>query len=612
MSSALRPTNLVKSVDRPGRRATVVRPEGSVSVVGHRVGSLTASNSANGADAARAMTPSLLDDIYGHADYCVLALGAGGEIVWENPAAALQLAAEFESLRGRLFGELLGLDPRRYENVMRLNRLLAGESASLKHEAAWHNRRGEERIFEWWHTRLAPGMAASGEDIACLTIGIEITSQKTEERRLVSLADRDPLTGLYNRRRFEDNFEKVLARASRYGHGVALLYFDIDNFKLINDLSGHKVGDEIIQKVSQVLKQSIRASDLPVRQGGDEFAVVMDEVDIDTVNAAVLQFSERLNSVRFRRNDRLNDISCSIGVALFPEHGSTVSQLMANADMAMYRAKSESRTHTNWVVYDPSFTDLDMLSEQVKWKDKLQTALREERLLLFYQPIQQLKDGRVTHCEALMRMIGEDGHLVMPNAFIPHAEHTGLINELDRRGVDIALMHMSQLLVQGRQPRVSVNVSTKTLQAGGFYEFLKQRLEYSNVPGEYLTIEITETVAIDGVDKMAELLHRISALGCQFSLDDFGAGFSSWLNLCKLPISFLKIDGSFVRQITERPDDPLFVKAINEVSQGLNIKTVAECVEDQQTLNTLKALGVDYVQGFLIGRPMERLHDIFR
>jgi diguanylate cyclase (GGDEF)-like protein len=586
MSNALPPTILAKSIE------LIAAP--------------------NVADTAKATTRALLHQLYAHTDYCVLLLGAGGEIVWDNPAATQQLAAEFESLRGRLFGELLGLDPHRYENVMRLNRLFAGELTSLKHEAEWHNRRGEERIFEWWHTRLAPGTLASGDEFACLTIGFEITSQKTEERRLVSLADRDPLTGLYNRRRFEENFEKILARASRYGHGVALLYFDIDNFKLINDLSGHKVGDEIIQKVSQVLKQSIRATDLPVRQGGDEFAVVMDEVDIDTVNAAVLHFSERLSSVRFRRNDRLNSISCSIGVALYPEHGSSVSQLMANADVAMYRAKSETRSNTNWVVYDPSFTDLVTLSEQVKWKDRLQTALREERLLLFYQPIQQLKDGRITHCEALMRMIGEDGHLVMPAAFIPHAEHTGLINELDRRGVDIALMHMSQLLVQGRKPRVAVNVSTKTLQAGGFYEFLKQRLEYSNVPGELLTIEITETAAIDGVDKMADLLHRISALGCQFSLDDFGAGFSSWLNLRKLPISFLKIDGSFVRHITESPDDPLFVKAINEVSQGLNIKTVAECVEDKRTFNTLKALGVDYVQGFFIGQPLPRLHDVFR
>ncbi len=608
MSNALRPTILANSIDLPGREATILCPDPAAGLAGDPVEALAAV----GADTAKATTRAVLHQLYADADYCVLLLGAGGEIVWENPAATQQLAAESESLRGRLFGELLGLDPRRYENVMRLNRLFAGELTSLKHEAEWHDRRGEERVFEWWHTRLAPGPMASREEFACLTIGFEITSQKTEERRLVSLADRDPLTGLYNRRRFEDNFEKILARASRYGHGVALLYFDIDNFKLINDLSGHKVGDEIIQKVSQVLKQSIRATDLPVRQGGDEFAVVMDEVDIDTVNAAVQHFSERLSSVCFRRNDRLNSISCSIGVALYPEHGSNVSQLMANADMAMYRAKSESRTNTNWVLYDPSFTDLDTLSEQVKWKDKLQTALREERLLLFYQPIQQLKDGRITHCEALMRMIGEDGHLVMPGAFIPHAEQTGLINELDRRGVDIALMHMSQLLVQGRKPRVSVNVSTKTLQAGGFYEFLKQRLEYSNVPGELLTIEITETAAIDGVDKMAELLHRISALGCQFSLDDFGAGFSSWLNLRKLPISFLKIDGSFVRQITESPDDPLFVKAINEVSQGLNIKTVAECVEDQQTLDTLKALGVDYVQGFLIGQPMQRLHDIFR
>jgi EAL domain-containing protein (putative c-di-GMP-specific phosphodiesterase class I) len=285
---------------------------------------------------------------------------------------------------------------------------------------------------------------------------------------------------------------------------------------------------------------------------------------------------------------------------------------MANADMAMYRAKAESRSRTNWVLYDASFTDLDMLSEQMKWKERLQTALREERLLLFYQPIMQLKDGRVTHCEALMRMIGEDGHLVMPGEFIVHAERTGLINELDRRGVDIALMHMSQLRVQGRKPRVSVNVSTKTLQAGGFYEFLKQRLEYSNVPGELLTIEITETAAIDGIDKMGDLLHRISGLGCRFSLDDFGAGFSSWLNLRKLPINFLKIDGSFVRHVTESPDDPLFVRAINEVSQGLHIKTVAECVEDVRTLETLRSLGVDYVQGFLVGRPTERLHDVFR
>lgn len=609
MSNASRAKIRANSIDRPGRRAPILCLDNATDLVG---GQVEVPVAANGADPAPATTRTLLPQLYAHADYCVLLLSARGEIVWSNPAANRQLAAEFETLRGRLFGELLGLDPRRYENVMRLDRLFAGESTSLKHEAQWHNRRGEERAFEWWHTRLAPGTLGSGDAFACLTIGIEITSQKTEERRLVTLADRDPLTGLYNRRRFEDNFEKILARASCYGHGVALLYFDIDNFKLINDLSGHKVGDEIIQKVAQVLKQSIRATDLPVRQGGDEFAVVLDEVDIDTINAVVLQFSERLSSVRFRRNDRLNSISCSIGVALYPEHGSTVSQLMANSDMAMYRAKSASRTSTNWVVYDPSFTDLDTLSEQVKWKDRLQTALREERILLFYQPIQQLKDGRVTHCEALMRMIGEDGHLVMPGAFIAYAEHTGLINELDRRGVDIALMHMSQLLVQGRKPRVSLNVSTKTLQAGGFYEFLKQRLEYSNVPGELLTIEITETVAIDGIDKMAELLHRISALGCRFSLDDFGAGFSSWLNLRKLPISFLKIDGSFVRQITESPDDPLFVKAINEVSQGLNIKTVAECVEDLQTLNTLKALGVDYVQGFLVGKPMERLHDIFR
>jgi diguanylate cyclase (GGDEF)-like protein len=594
MSNALRPT-ILSSIDRHERGATILRPAAAL-----------------GADSAKTTTNALLRQLYAHADYCVLLLGAGGEIVWENRAATQQLAQEFESLKGRLFDELLGLDPRRYENLVRLNCLLAGEQGSLKHEAELHDRGGQERIFEWRHTRLAPGATGFGDEVACLSIGLEITSQKTEERRLVSLADRDPLTGLYNRRRFEDNFEKILARASRYGHGVALLYFDIDNFKLINDLSGHKVGDEIIQKVSQVLKQSIRATDLPVRQGGDEFAVVMDEVDIDTVNAAVQHFGERLSSVRFRRNDRLSSISCSIGVALFPEHGSSVGQLMANADMAMYRAKSESRTHTNWVLYDPSFTDLHALSEQVKWKDRLQTALREERLLLFYQPIMRVEDGRITHCEALMRMIGEDGHLVMPSAFIAHAEHTGLINQLDRRGVDIALMHMSQLLVHGRKPRVSVNVSTKTLQAGGFHEFLKQRLEYSNVPGELLTLEITETAAIEGVDKMAEQLHRISALGCQFSLDDFGAGFSSWLNLRKLPISYLKIDGSFVRHVTESPDDPLFVRAINEVSQGLNIKTVAECVEDQETLQTLKALGVDYVQGFLVGAPMPRLHDVFR
>jgi diguanylate cyclase (GGDEF)-like protein len=554
----------------------------------------------------------ILQQLYSHAAYSVLLLSKAGEIVWANALATHLLAAEFESLAGRPFTSLLGVNPRRYESATSLARLLRGQLNHFNHESELRSPKGEDRVFEWSHTRLAPGMADLDAEVACLTIGFEITSQREEERRLTSLADRDPLTGLYNRRRFEENFEKILTKASRYGHGVALLYFDIDNFKLINDLSGHKVGDEIIQKVSQVLKQSIRATDLPVRQGGDEFAVVMDEVDIDIVHAAVLQFSERLNSVRFRRNDRLNSISCSIGVALYPEHGTSVSELMGNADTAMYRAKAASRSSTNWVVYDPSFTDLHMLSEQVKWKDRLETALREERLLLLYQPIQQLKDGRITHCEALMRMIGEDGQLVMPGEFIPHAEQTGLINQLDRRGVDIVLMHMSQLLVQNKKPRVSINVSTKTLQAGGFYEFLKQRLAHSNVPGELLTIEITETAAIDDIEMMAELLHRISALGCQFSLDDFGAGFSSWLNLRKLPISYLKIDGSFVRHVTENPGDPLFVKAINEVSQGLNIKTVAECVEDIQTLRTIRALGVDYVQGFLIGRPIERLYDVFR
>jgi diguanylate cyclase (GGDEF)-like protein len=554
----------------------------------------------------------IVRQLYSRANYCVLLLGDAGEIVWANPMATDLLAAEVEGLQGKLFGSLLAVDPHRYECESRLDLLLAGRLDHFRHETELRSPKGEDRIFEWRHTRTAPGHPGVEEAFACLTIGFEITFQKSEERRLIGLADRDPLTGLYNRRRFEENFEKILTRAARYGHGVALLYFDIDNFKLINDLSGHKVGDEIIQKVSQVLRQSIRATDLPVRQGGDEFAVVMDEVDIDVVHRAVNQFRERLDSVRFRRDDRLNSISCSIGVALYPEHGTSVGELMANADTAMYRAKSTNRSCTNWVVYEHSFTDLDTLSEQVKWKDRLETALREERLLLLYQPIQQLSDGRVLHCEALMRMIGQDGQVVMPGEFIRHAEQTGLINQLDRRGVDIALMHMSQLLVQNKRPRVSVNVSTKTLQAGGFYEFLEQRLEVSNVPGELLTIEITETAAIEGIDKMAALLNRISALGCQFSLDDFGAGFSSWLNLRKLPISYLKIDGCFVRHVTENPGDPLFVKAINEVSQGLNIKTVAECVEDEQTLATIKALGVDYVQGFLIGKPIERLYDIFK
>ena len=550
--------------------------------------------------------------LYSRANYCVLLLGTGGQIIWANPVATELLAAEFEGLEGKLFGSLLGTDPHRYEAESRLTLLLAGALDHFRHETELRSPKGEDRVFDWSHTRTVPSRAGRSESFACLTIGFEITSQKNEERRLSILADRDPLTGLYNRRRFEENFEKILVRAARYRHGVALLYFDIDNFKQINDLSGHKVGDEIIQKVSQVLRQSIRTTDLPVRQGGDEFAVVMDDVDIDVVNCAVQQFRERLNSVRFRRNDRLNSISCSIGVALYPEHGGTVGELMANADTAMYRAKSANRSSTNWMVYERSFTDLDTLAEQVKWKDRLETALCEERMLLLYQPIQQLSDGKVTHCEALMRMIGEDGHLVMPGEFIPPAEQTGLIHQLDRRGVDIALMHMSQLLVQNKTPRVSVNVSTKTLQAGGFFEFLAQRLQHSNVPGELLTIEITETAAIEGIEKMASLLHRISALGCQFSLDDFGAGFSSWLNLRKLPISYLKIDGSFVRHVTDNPGDPLFVKAINDVSQGLHIKTVAECVEDEQTLATIKALGVDYVQGFLIGKPIERLYDIFK
>lgn len=338
---------------------------------------------------------------------------------------------------------------------------------------------------------------------------------------------------------------------------------------------------------------------------------VMYDVDSHSINSIMEKLSERLKNISYQWEGKIQKVSISIGISFFPYDAGDPSGLISCADTAMSRSKEDCRTSTTWSLYNKMYGDRNYLNKLLNWKSKIEYALSDERFFLLYQPILSVTENKVLHCEGLMRMRDEYGNVLTPDDFILIAEDIGIISLIDRRGIDIALMHMSELLIIGLIPRGALNISPKTLQEESLFDFLDQRLVASNVPGELVTLEITESSPILDPDLIIERMKKIRKLGCKFSIDDFGSGYSTWLNLRKLPIDYLKIDGTFIQQLSKEPKDSIFIKAINEISHALNIKTVAECVENEEVFEVIKNIGVDFIQGYFISKPLKRLSNIF-
>jgi diguanylate cyclase (GGDEF)-like protein len=399
-------------------------------------------------------------------------------------------------------------------------------------------------------------------------------------------ADHDALTELFNRRRLTAELERELLHAARYEHSGALLMLDLDNFKFVNDSYGHAAGDRLLRSIGQVLADRVRGSDVVARLGGDEFAVILPEADGDQARTV----AEALRrEIRATPSDLPLPPEVSVGIALFGSvEQATVDGVLAAADVALYRAKERGGARVE--LYCPD------ASGRLTWVARIQDALRDERFLLYAQPLVDLRSGDVVREELLLRLASPDGEIIDPGQFLPTAEHVGLVTSIDRWVVRQAVA----LALEGR--RVAINLSGRSIGDDEVLAIVRAAVEAGLDPSS-LAFEITETGAVGDLAAAGAFTRELSDLGCDVALDDFGTGFGSFTYLKHLSTAYLKIDIEFVRNVVHSEVDRRVVAAIVETAHALGKLTVAEGVEDEATLEALRALGVDWAQGFHLGAP---------
>lgn len=471
------------------------------------------------------------------------------------------------------------------------------EGESVEHqESQWQRRDGSLINVS---VTMSPILAEGGGTvIGASVIARDITYRLEVESKLRFLADHDALTNLYNRRRFERELEREVKVVNRFGNQGAVLVLDIDNFKAINDSLGHRAGDEVISRVAQIIRDSLRDVDIVARLGGDEFAVFIPDGSAPEV-AARLVGAVRATVLAF--GDRVVRTTVSVGVAQVDGNEVTEEELMIRADVAMYEAKGAGRDQ--FAVYRPGSGKVRRATEGLRLSERIRTALSEDRLRVFAQPILDRRLNRVSQYELLVRMDGPDGGMVQPADFLPTADRFGLSSGIDRWMIERAVGILADDSLLGPEGSVQVNLSARSMVDPNLSARIESSLAEHGIDPWRLVLEVTETNVIDNMEQARLFASRLASFGCRFALDDFGAGFGSFYYLKHLPFEFLKIDGNFVRQLPANRTDQHMVEAIINLAHRLGKRTIAECVEDGETIDLLCSFGIDFIQGYHVGRP---------
>ncbi len=519
----------------------------------------------------------------------IISLNAFGEMLLHYSEADLQ---------GRSFLHVLIPEYESQDMLSRFKEIHSGQRTQLRHEAITHCKDGTTRHIAWLHSHLA---WQSSDDPSILSVGLDVTEYKRVEGHLAWLADHDPLTNLYNRRRFSEELEQVLNRAERYQHPGALLFFDLDRFKYINDTSGHQAGDALLKVVASMLTQTIRVDDVIGRLGGDEFAIILPEIDASGAVGVAKKVLDQLHLTQLTILDRTHKISASIGIALFPTHGNNIHDLLAAADLAMYEAKALGRNA--WYLFSDKDRSRERLHNLVYWKEKIEYSHSHDNFLLYLQPIMEISSKEILHYEVLLRMKDKDGTIFSPADFIPAAEHTGLIHAIDQMVLRKSIAQLALIYRDGFKVNFSINLSAHAFNDPELLSILQEGLSSNHINPESLIFEITETAALRDLPGARALMNEIKDLGCGFVLDDFGVGFSSFYYLRELPVDAVKIDGAFIRNLTKSSDDLILVNALCSVARGFGKKITAEFVETEEILMMVKEMRIDYAQGYYIGKP---------
>ncbi|MEO7197772.1 MAG: EAL domain-containing protein [Solirubrobacterales bacterium] len=445
------------------------------------------------------------------------------------------------------------------------------------------------------------GLSPLGTEQGLLVSAVirDITERKNDEAKLQHLADHDGLTDLLNRRCFEVHLAREVASAVRYGHEGTMVLIDIDRLKDVNDTLGHAQGDELIKTIAGTIAGRVRETDIVARIGGDEFAILMPHTDAESAQGVA---EELLESIReagvVLGTQRLRPSACA-GLAGF-EHGRANSNdVMVAADLALYDAKERGRARV--AIYVPRPGEGGEREERATWLRRIRHGLDEDLFVPYRQPILDLRTNSISRYELLARLLDEQGRPLPPGAFLATAERSGLVCELD---LLMATAAIDLIAENGDAPvAYEVNLSARSLADASLPETLARRIENSGIDPSRLIFEITETAAISNMEQARGFANSLRKIGCQFALDDFGAGFASFLYLKHIPLDALKIDGDFIRKLRSNRTDQLLVKHMAEIARGLNLFTIAEFVEDGETLELLGEYAIDAAQGYFIGYP---------
>jgi len=537
--------------------------------------------------------PGMIYRLRAEGERCPLFLSAGcRELTGHDPHEVLRRGGEF--LRA-----IAHPDDRAWSGEQIERALAAGQPYQLSYRIV--TAAGSER----WVWDQGRGVRDErGRLVAIEGFLSDATEHHRLSKRLTFQASHDALTGLLNRRAFEERVARVLESAHRDGSEHALCYLDLDQFKVINDTCGHFAGDELLRQLTAVLQRQVRKRDTLARLGGDEFGVLMEHCTLLQARRAANALRAAIEEFRFVWRDRTFAVGASIGVAAIGAASQSVANVLSAADSACYVAKDRGRNRVH--LYRADDLEVERRSSELEWVSRLSAALDADRMCLVYQPIWALDPGARTgpHYELLVRMVDPDGSLIAPGAFLPAAERYNLSVRLDRWVVERALAwlaarpgHVAEL------DSCALNLSGHSLADDDFLAFVIERLERSGVPAHKLCFEVTETVAIASLAAATRFMRALRELGARFALDDFGSGLSSFAYLKALPVDALKIDGIFVKDLDQDPIDLAMVRSINDIGHVMGKRTIAEFVEDDEVLGRLLELGVDYAQGYGLGRP---------
>ncbi len=529
----------------------------------------------------------------------VIRTDADDRIEYMNPVAEQLTGWSLATARGK------GVDA-----VLRLSRPEGDRDQATLDEWRLERRDGREffvKISRAALTAAVPADSAPGGEGQVIVFH-DVTEYRNMARLLAYRASHDGLTGLINRRTFERAVRQALHDARRGGQTHYLFYIDLDQFKIVNDSCGHKAGDALLQQIAAIIPQCLRDQDAVARLGGDEFGVLIRGCDTGEAMQAAERIRSRLAESRFAWQERLFEITVSIGMVGIGADSESLEEVLSNADIACYAAKEMGRNRVHF--YHTSDQEMHRRRSEMDWIGHLTRALEEDRLVLYYQAIEPVDPAcpAPPHGEILVRMRDEQGELVPPGQFLPAAERYNLMPSVDQWIIRHTFAWLRDQLAahSGPVPQATlcINLSGTTLSGEHFLAELERLIGDYGIPPRLLCFEITETAVVSSMTRATLLINRLRELGCRFALDDFGSGLSSFGYLKNLNVDFLKIDGTFVRDLVDDPVDFEMVRAIHQVGKVTGIRTIAEFVENDAIRQRLADIGVDLAQGFGVARPI--------